>query len=133
MAAVAKSGTPSPASVLIPATNRLSGLVAGEALAAGDACRINAADGRVFRSSGAAATAAAKVRGFAAMAAAVGEAVTLVTEADWHYGAALSPGADLFLSAVTAGALDDAATVGGTAPIGYVVSATVARLFASRY
>lgn len=133
MAAVAKSGTPSPASVLMPATDRLSGLLAGEAIAAGDACRINGADGRVYRSSGAAANANAKVRGFAAMAAPAGEAVTLVTEADWHYGAGMTPGADLFLSAATAGALDDAATTGGTAPIGYVVSATVARLFASRY
>lgn len=132
MAEVAKSGTPSPCSVLIPPVNRLSELKAGEALAAGDACYVNA-DGTVRRSSGAAANAAAKVDGFAAMAAASGEAVTLVTDCNWHYGAGLTPGARLFLSGTVLGGLADAASIGGTAPVGFVLDATRVRLFHGHY
>ena len=49
MAEIAKSGTPSLGSVLPPQNQQIAGLKAGEALAAGDACRINAADGLVYR------------------------------------------------------------------------------------
>jgi len=133
VAEVSKSGTPSLATVNPGAEHRITGLLAGEALAAGDACRINAADGRVYRASGAAAGANAKVRGFAAVATAVGEAVTLFHDVNVRYGAALSPGADLFVSGVTAGALADVASIGGTGAIGYVIDATRIRVFASRY
>jgi hypothetical protein len=130
MAAVAKSGTPSICTQTPSREHQTSGLKAGEAIAAGDACYIKAADGLVWLSTGAAANAAAKVRGFAAAAAQVGEAVTLYHGVNWYYGAALSPGADLFLSSATAGALSDIATTGGTAPIGYVIDAT--RVFLDR-
>lgn len=133
MAAVAKSGTPSICSQTPGREHQISGLVAGEAIAAGDACYIKAADGFVWLSTGAAANAAAKVRGFASSAAQVGEAVSLWFGLDWNYGAGLTPGADLFLSAATAGALADAATTGGTAPVGFVVDATRVHLFQSRY
>jgi hypothetical protein len=133
MAAVAKSGTPSVCTQTPSREHQISGLVAGEAIAAGDACYIKAADGFVWLSTGAAANAAAKVRGFAFTAAAVGEAVTLYHGVNWRYGAALSPGADLFLSAATPGALSDAATTGGTAPIGFVIDATRVHLDKSRY
>lgn len=132
MAAVAKSGTPSVCSQTPGREHQLSGLLAGEAIAAGDACYVKS-DGLVWLSTGAAANAAAKVRGFAFTAAAVGEAVTLYHGVNWYYGAALTPGADLFLSAATAGALSDVATTGGTAPIGYVIDATRVRLNASAY
>lgn len=132
MAAIGKSGTPSPCSTLIPPTHRISELVAGEALAAGDAVYV-AATGKVLRSTGAAANAAAKVDGFAAMAASINEAVTLITDCDWHYGAGLTPGARLFLSGAVAGGLDDVASIGGTAPIGFALDATRVRLFQSRY
>jgi hypothetical protein len=132
MAAVAKSGTPSVCSQTPGREHQLSGLLAGEAITAGDACYVKS-DGLVWLSTGAAATAPAKVRGFAFTAAAVGEAVTLYHGVNWYYGAGLTPGADLFLSAATPGALSDVATTGGTAPIGYVIDATRVRLNASAY
>jgi hypothetical protein len=128
MAEIAKSGTPSLASVQPPQSQQIAGLRAGEALAAGDACRVNAADGLVYRSSGAAATAAANVHGYAAEACASGEAVTLFHDVTFRYGAGLSPGTSYFLSGVTAGALADAASTGGTAPLGFAVDATRIRL-----
>lgn len=51
---------------------------------------------------------------------------------NFRYGAALTPGADLFLAA-SAGALADAASTGGSAPIGYVVDATRIHVWQSRY
>jgi hypothetical protein len=131
MADIAKSGTPSLSSVLPGQDKTISGLLAGEAIAAGDACYIKS-DGKVWRSTGAAANAAAKVDGFAAIAAAVNEAVTLVFDVNFYYGAAMTPGARIYLSA-TAGAIADAATTGGTAPIGFVVDATRVRVWQSRY
>jgi hypothetical protein len=108
-------------------------LTAGEALAAFDACYIDSA-GVVRKSTGAAATAPAKVRGYAAQAYASGDAdVTLYFGVRVRYGAALTPGASLFLSGTTSGGLADAASTGGTAPIGYVVDATRVQLFESRY
>lgn len=133
MAAVAKSGTPSLATMIPGGGNFVgSNLKAGAAIAAGDACYI-ASTGLVHPSTGAAANAAAKVRGFAAAAAASGEAVTLLTDVDFHYGSGMTPGIDVFLSAATAGALSDVATTGGTAPIGFALDATRLRLFQSRY
>jgi hypothetical protein len=132
MAAIAKSGTPSMSSVLPPQNNQIAGLLAGAAIAAGDACYINSS-GVVVLSTGAAANAAAKVRGFAAAAATSGEAVTLVWDVNFRYGAGLTPGADVYLSGTTAGALDSATSTGGTAPIGFVVDATRIRLYQSRY
>lgn len=132
MANIAKSGTPSLASLTPPQNCQTAGLRAGEAIAAGDACYIKAADGLVWLSTGAAANAAAKVRGFAMEPASTGDPVTLTWDVVFNYGAALTPGADVFLSA-TAGALADAATTGGTAPIGYVVDATRIALQRSRY
>lgn len=139
MAEITKSGTPSPCTPLLQPLQRLSELVAGEAVAAGDACYIKS-DGKVWRSTGAAANAAAKVDGFAAMAAGVSQPVTLITESNWYYGGteAMTPGARLFLSGANAGQLADAASTGGTASVGYVVDPTNAagarvRLFASRY
>lgn len=129
MAAVPKSGTPSLASVTNQ-VNSLAGLLAGEAIAAGDACYIKS-DGKVWIATGAAANAAAKVYGFAAQAASVGEAVTLVWDCRFRYGAGMTPGMQLFLS--TGGALVDAATTGGTAPIGVVVDATRIHVWQARY
>lgn len=131
MADIAKSGTPSLASVLPPQNCQLAGLRAGEALGAGDACYIKS-DGLAWKSTGAAANAAAKVDGYAAEACAVGEAVTLFFDTNFRYAAGLTPGIRVYLSA-TAGALADAATTGGTAPIGFAVDATRVHLWQSRY
>jgi hypothetical protein len=132
LAAIAKSGTPSLSSVLPPQNQQHAGLLAGDAIGAGDACYINSS-GVVVRSTGAAANAAAKVRGFAMFAATSGEAVTLLFDVNFRYGAGLTPGADVYLSGTTAGALDSVSSTGGTAPIGYVVDATRIHLFQSRY
>ena len=120
MADIAKSGTPSLASVTNQ-INSLAGLLAGEAIAAGDACYIKASDGKVYKSTGAAANAAAEVHGYAAQAASIGEALTLVWDVRVRYGAGLTPGAKVYLSGATAGALADAASTGGTKPIGLYV------------
>lgn len=121
MAAVAKSGTPSISTPLASPEQRLSGLLAGEAIAAGDACYINSADGKLYRSTGAAANAAAQVDGFAASSAAVGEALTIYFGINFRYGAGLTPGTSLFLSGTTAGGLDTAASTGGTVVIARIL------------
>jgi hypothetical protein len=131
VAEIAKSGTPSLSSVLPPQNAQIAGLRAGEAIAAGDACRINAADGLVYRSSGAAATAAANIHGWAAEAAATGEAVTLFHGVHFRYGAGLTPGASYFLSGTVAGGIADAATTGGTAPCAFAIDATRIRALQS--
>ncbi len=134
MADVVKSGTPSPCSRLWPANAQIPGLLSGEALAAGDACYIKAADGKVWKSIGTAINAAAKVDGFAAEAASVGEAVSLLFDMNFHYGAALTPGARLYVSATAPGGLlGDAATTGGTGQVGVVVDATRIHVWQSRY
>jgi hypothetical protein len=132
MADIAKSGTPTISTLgPDPGSCKLPTLYAGEAIAAGDACYVKS-DGLVWRSTGAAATAPAKVAGYAPMACGVGDAITLFFHVCFRYGAGLTPGATLFLSA-TAGAIADAATTGGTAPIGFVVDATRVYLYQSRY
>lgn len=131
MATIAKTGQPSMCSVLPPQSQQTAGLKAGEAIAAGDACYIKS-DGKIWKSNGTAANAAAKVHGWAAEAAAVGEAVTLFFDVELHYGVGLTPGTAYFLSA-TAGAIDDAATIGGTAPIAYAIDATRIAVMRSRY
>lgn len=123
MAEIAKSGTPSLASVLPPASNKLTGKLAGAAIAAGDACYINA-DGKIYPATGAAANAAAQVDGFSAMAASSGEAVTLVWNVHVRYGAALTPGVKYYLSGTVAGGLADAASVGGTGWVAKAIDAT---------
>jgi hypothetical protein len=133
MAEISKSGTPSLATVTPGHNCQLAGLKAGEDIAAGDACYIKASDGLVWRSTGAAANAAAKVRGFAFKAAKSGEAVTLYHDVNFNYGSGLTPGANLYLSGTVAGGLADATSTGGTASIGYVVDATRIRVFESRY
>lgn len=123
MAVIAKSGTPSLSSVLPPQNCVIgSGLLAGEDIAAGDVCYIAAA-GTVLRSNGTAATAPAKADGIAPRAAKSGEAVTLMRNVEVRYGAGMTPGARIYVF-TTAGQIGDAATTGGTAPVGFVVDAT---------
>lgn len=123
MALIAKSGTPSLSSVLPPQNTVIgSGLKAGEDIAAGDVCYI-ASNGRVMRSNGTEAGAAAKARGIAAREAASGEAVTLFRNVEFRYGSGLTPGADLYVGA-TAGRLDSAPTTGGLAPVAFVIDST---------
>jgi hypothetical protein len=131
VSAVAKSGVPSLCTML-PGGNCFVGsnLKAGEAIAAGDACYIKS-DGKVWLATGTANNAAAQVDGFAAAAAALNEAVTLLTEVEFHYGASLTPGARYYLSA-TGGALDTATTTGGLIAIAKAIDTTRIRVYANR-
>jgi hypothetical protein len=123
MANVSKSGTPSLCSPVPPPNNRISGLLAGEAIAAGDCCYIKT-DGKAWLATGAANNAAAKVAGWAAQAASVGEAVTLMFDVNFNYGASLTPGARYYLSGSTAGGLVDTASTGGLTPIAFALDTT---------
>lgn len=124
MAEVTKTGVPSLATAVPPNSSRVgSGLKTGEAIAAGDVCYIKS-DGLVWKSTGAAANVAAKARGMALVASSVGEAVTLYRDVDVRFATTLAPGTDLFLSGTVVGGLADAASVGGTAPIAFVIDAT---------
>lgn len=122
MTAIAKSGTPSICTMTPGFEHSVSGLIAGAALAAGDACYIKTSDGKVYPSNGTAATAPAVVDGFAPAACSLGDPTSLYWGVNFNYGAALSPGSFVYLD-TTAGGLSDAATTGGTVPIGRVIDA----------
>lgn len=130
MTTIAKSGKPSISTGAPDTSCSVSGLIAGEALSAADACYIKTSDGKVYKSTGAAANAAAVVDGFAPDDCPIGEATSLYWDVNFRYGAALSPGSFAYLSA-TAGLLDTAATTGGLVPIGRVIDATRIYLFKS--
>lgn len=102
MAAIAKSGTPSLATRTPPQNEHIPGLRAAEAIAGGDLCTIGS-DGLVRRS-----LTGNRVHGIAGIQAAAGEAVTLYRNVRFGYGANLTPGALVRLSAAVPGGLDDA-------------------------
>lgn len=123
MALVTKGSVISPDANSIGNGNRLSGFVAGEAIAVGDLCRIHS-DGTVMLTNATAANASAEVWGMALTAAAIGQPVTL---AQWgariRYGSGLTIGATLYAGA-TAGRLDTAPTTGDAVGVAKVVTAT---------
>jgi len=123
MAALAKSGIPSLCSPVPAREHTIAGKLAGAAIAAGDACYLNA-DGKVYPSTGAAANAAAVVDGYAAVAAPINEAVTLYQEVHFHYAAGMTSGVNYFLSGTVAGGLDTVASVGGTVAVARSIDAT---------
>lgn len=127
MAQVPKSGVPSYCSLTPPQSDTIVGLHAGEAIGEADACYIKAADGLVYKATGAANDALADVAGFAFKAASVGDAVTLVCSGNFRYGSALATG-KLYLSASVAGGLADAASTGGLVPIAYAIDTTRIRI-----
>ncbi len=123
MSALSKSGTPSLSTVTPCNGHKLPGnLIAGEAIAAGDACYIKN-DGKAWLAIGTSAEAAV-VAGFAAGAAPVGEPVTLYRDVLMHYGAAMTPGAGFFLSGTVAGGLDTAASTYGVSAVARAFDAT---------
>lgn len=132
MAEITRSGTPSISSLHPGQDKTISGLLAGETIAAGDCCYI-ASTGKVLKSTGAAATAPAKVDGWAMGAAVLNESVTLVHDVNIRYGAGLTPGTRYFLSGTVAGGIADAASTGGTAPVAFAIDATRIRALLSRY
>ena len=134
MAEIAKAGIPSLCALTPDGNDRYSGdLFAGETIAPGDACYIDGATSKVFRSLGAAATAPAKVRGWAAGSAKTGQAITLYTATTFNYGAALTPGAGYFVSGTNPGGLADAPSTGGTGEIAFAIDATRIRVKTSAY
>lgn len=124
MAEVRISGTPSLATVLPDASHQINGVKAGAAISAGQFVYIKASDGLVYPATGAAANEAARARGVVLQAAAAGDGVTVMRGVMVRWGAALSPGAPLYLSGTNAGELADAASTGGTTEIAYAVDAT---------
>ena len=127
MAEIERVGTPAVLFVLPLAANRISGLLAGEDIAAGDACYIKGngkSKGKAYRSIGATADEAADVRGFAVAEATSGEAVMLAFDVTMRYGEDLPPSDGLYLSATIPGGLADSPSPGGTEPVAFVVDAT---------
>lgn len=125
MAEVTRTGTPTISTPFPGKEHFIVGLKAGEAIAGGDAVYIKS-DGLVWKATGAAANAAAVCVGFAAMAASVGEAVTVARGVMFGYGPNVAgtptaAGAPLYLSGTAPGGLADAASTGGTAAIAYAV------------
>src|SRR4051794_24805803 len=110
MAEIAKSGVPSLSGTDVPPTHKLSGMKTGEAIAAGDACYIKKADGKIYRSTGAAVADAAYVDGWASQAVDANESITLLHGVRIRYGANLVPGTNYFLSGTVAGGIADAAS-----------------------
>lgn len=119
MAVITKNGKPTLSTAVPPTTSSLSSLLAGEAIAQGDACYWKASDGKVYRSNGTAANEAAIVDGFALEDCPAGEYLSLYWNVNLNYGTGLTPG--LVYLAATAGALDTAATTGGTVSIGRIL------------
>src|SRR6266487_4079718 len=111
MAEITRVGIPAVLSVLTLAANRINGSLAGEDLAAGDACYIDS-DGKVHRSSGATAGDAADVRGFATTEAGSGQAVSLAFDVTMRYGEGLPEDQNLYLSGTVPGGLADAPSPG---------------------
>ena len=119
MAVITKNGKPGLGTTVPPTSCSVSSLLAGEAIAQGDACYWKASDGKVYRSNGTAANEAATVDGFALEDVPAGEYLSLYWDINLFYGTGLTPG--LVYLAATAGALDTAATTGGTVPIGRIL------------
>lgn len=115
MAAIAKSGTPSLATALPPQNEQIPGLRTGEIIGAGDLCTI-VGNGVVMKS-----VTSNRVHGVASEGKPVGEAITLYRNVRYGYGAGLTPGTTVRLSATVAGGLD---TAGTEQIVGFVVDAT---------
>lgn len=133
MAAITKKSNPGPR-MCSPSPNTdqlIGGLVAGEAIGAGDNV-YTAGDGKVYRATGAAANAAARVRGQALNDSDSGEAVTIGRGLMFDYAAGLTAGTDYYLSGTTPGGLDTVASTGGTTPVGYAWNATIVQFFYPR-
>lgn len=130
MASVAKSGTPSLSSQTPPQANQISGLYAGEDIAAGDVCYIKS-DGKIYQSNGTSANAAAEAYGIAVAEAKTGEALTLFRDVNVRYGSGLTPGQLLYVDSETAGGLADAATTGGVVAVAFAIDTTRIRFVGS--
>ena len=131
MALIAKSGTPSLSSPEPPPSHQTTGQEAGEDLGAFDAIYLKS-DGKWYRSTGAAANAAAEVHGYAPKAYKSGATHLTVFHGGINvaYASGATPGADVYLSGTTAGGFDTATSTGGTRKLGFCLDATRIRLYA---
>lgn len=125
MAEVSKTGTPTLSTAVPSSEHQITGLVAGEALAGGDAVFIHT-DGLVYQADGSAFDAEAVVVGFVATACSANEACTIYFGVNFGYGPHVSgtpvdPGAPLYLSGTVPGGLADAPSTGGVAPIAFAI------------
>ncbi len=114
-----------PVSIATPAPDAehsVSGLYAGEALQAGDACYIKSSDGKVYRSL-AANDARNVVDGYVAGDVSSGDPCTLYYNIRFAYGSGLTPGSFVYLDDTTAGAINSATSTYGTVPVGRVIDA----------
>lgn len=113
MADLAKSSKASIDATTAMLAPQISGLIAGENIPVMSPCYIKASDGKVYRTSGAAANELARCAGICPRAANATEPVTLFglgTRFSYSDGL-LTPGALYFISA-TAGLIADAASTG---------------------
>ncbi len=124
MADITKYGSTASISTAVPpTTSRLPGLVAGETLAEGDVVYIKASDGKLYKALAENSEKRFAV-GLAGEAASAGQPCTILRNLTVGYGSGLTPGAKVYVSGATAGAIADAATATyGTSPIGFCMDA----------
>lgn len=133
MADITRVGTPSLSTTVPCPAHHISGLLAGETISAGMPCYV-ASTGKVMKSIGTAANAAAKVDGWCLQDAVLNDGISLYFDVNVRYGSALTPGARYYVSATAGGGvIGDAATTGGTAPVAFAIDATRIRVLQSRY
>lgn len=119
--------TPSLATTLAdPGPHQVKGRAAAD-LSAGDMVYLTSS-GTLAKANGAAANALALAVGMIPDDVKSGEKAVAYHGVEFKYGSGLTPGARVYVSA-TAGALDDAATTGGTVPVGIVTGDTTIYVF----
>ncbi len=125
MATITRVGAPSLATTLNdPGPHQIHGRAATDLLP-GETVYLANASGvpTLTKTNGTAATAPALYVGVICKKTYSGEKAVAYHDVEVAYGASMTPGARVYVSA-TAGAVDDAATTGGTVPIGIVTSPT---------
>jgi len=132
MAAVTRSALVSMDTVSGSKAATVSGKLAGEAIAKGDACYIKGSDGKIYKAINTAVNEAANFVGLAAASAAINEAVSVYgPHSIWEYAdGTLTPGILIYLGAV-AGGLDTAAGTGHPTPVAHAIDASRIRVIAA--
>lgn len=131
MATLTRTGSPSLATTLHdPGPHQIHGRAATD-LAAGDMVYLNNVSGvpTLTKANGTAATAPALSVGMMLKDTKSGEKGVAYHDVEVNYGTSLTIGTRYFVSA-TAGALDDAATTGGTVAVGFATTTTNIYVFA---
>lgn len=128
MADVSKTGTPSLSTPAPRPPETITGLLAGEAIAAGDAVYLKTSDGLVYLADGSAADELAEAIGLACTAVSSGEPITIARFGSglmFAYGPNVSgtatPAGNLLYIGAAAGSLANAATTGGDIAVAWSV------------